>query len=662
MRVAWALLFFLCVSSALNDEAIIDEARQYLNAGLFDKAEVKLVSLISADSSSMSGHVALGRLYIHQKKYESALPVFENALKLEPRDPMVLVMIGKVYSNLHQGGNKAKAAKYAKKVRELDSADAVIQYELGMLSFVIGQHNEGRQAFERSRELNSSLDRKFLGKVYGHYQHHDWAAVEFEAALDNSQQIDVEATMLLAECKEILGFPDDAVNLYRAVLNEDGRNAIAHANLGLLLLGTGIKNMASLSACGLNSDIPLKHLKIALKIKPDLSSVSEAIDFCDKEQKEAIQWEQVSHSKSILSTVGKRNPFQALKKRIAFIIMSVLNSVGIKLHSTNQVDQSAKISRMCDNWSQRERKISSAPRIEIATESSFMHYAESKIPVVITNFQQNWGNGSDFSPQSLIKKFGNDIVRVSVSQNGRFDGPEKGSQWGLSDTEEVLVRPPTTSMYFKDFLVLSGSQRKFNDENFYMEYMALHQYLGKNFLELIPLPRIVDELVEKKKQGSSDGLELLVSNLWLSYNRPTISPLHYDDYENLLCQIKGTKEIILFPPSDYKRLYYTGRAKGILQYDYKDGFHRNLSSLDTRSFEFGSSVNIDDPDYLKHPLYKQANPIRVVLKAGDVLFLPSYWHHEVQSLPDERSHLNLAVNFWFTSVSKPENAKDFKIE
>ena len=26
--------------------------------------------------------------------------------------------------------------------------------------------------------------------------------------------------------------------------------------------------------------------------------------------------------------------------------------------------------------------------------------------------------------------------------------------------------------------------------------------------------------------------------------RPTTSPLHYDDYENFLCQIKGQKEVI----------------------------------------------------------------------------------------------------------------------
>lgn len=32
----------------------------------------------------------------------------------------------------------------------------------------------------------------------------------------------------------------------------------------------------------------------------------------------------------------------------------------------------------------------------------------------------------------------------------------------------------------------------------------------------------------------------------------TTSPLHYDDYENLLCQIVGTKELVLFPPADIK--------------------------------------------------------------------------------------------------------------
>ena len=43
------------------------------------------------------------------------------------------------------------------------------------------------------------------------------------------------------------------------------------------------------------------------------------------------------------------------------------------------------------------------------------------------------------------------------------------------------------------------------------------------------------------------------------------------------------------------------------------------------------------------------------MNPGDVLYLPAYWHHEVQSLPDPDplEQLNIAVNFWFKNVTYP---------
>lgn len=53
--------------------------------------------------------------------------------------------------------------------------------------------------------------------------------------------------------------------------------------------------------------------------------------------------------------------------------------------------------------------------------------------------------------------------------------------------------------------------------------------------------------------------------------------MHYDDYENLLCQIRGTKELVLFPPSDLENLYYVGRRKGKLKYDYPGTWMRYVT-------------------------------------------------------------------------------------
>jgi hypothetical protein len=79
----------------------------------------------------------------------------------------------------------------------------------------------------------------------------------------------------------------------------------------------------------------------------------------------------------------------------------------------------------------------------------------------------------------LLHQFGDNFVRVSISESGRFDGPESGSLWGIDPGSEVLVRPPATTMTLRDFITLAGGQNKGTKEIFYVEYLALTQYLGE---------------------------------------------------------------------------------------------------------------------------------------------------------------------------------------
>jgi len=128
-------------------------------------------------------------------------------------------------------------------------------------------------------------------------------------------------------------------------------------------------------------------------------------------------------------------------------------------------------------WSERARAMPSIPRVEITSfEDLFNQYIITNQPVIITNFQDSWAPASSFSTTNLNKTFGNNLVRVSISETGRFDGPDKGSNWGLPHHIDVLVRPPTQSMVMTDFLQLL---RRKTDEVFYLEYSSLSQYLGQ---------------------------------------------------------------------------------------------------------------------------------------------------------------------------------------
>ena len=66
----------------------------------------------------------------------------------------------------------------------------------------------------------------------------------------------------------------------------------------------------------------------------------------------------------------------------------------------------------------------------------------ARVPVVLTNLQRDAGfaSGDAWSARQLAALAGERIVKVSISQSGRFDGSEDGSLWGLSDEQDVLVR------------------------------------------------------------------------------------------------------------------------------------------------------------------------------------------------------------------------------
>jgi hypothetical protein len=77
-------------------------------------------------------------------------------------------------------------------------------------------------------------------------------------------------------------------------------------------------------------------------------------------------------------------------------------------------------------------------------------------PAVISNFQQTWNissnrilnsssneeaNNINIIYDQFSSRFNHEIVKVSISEFGRFDGPEPSALWGLSEPEfDVLVR------------------------------------------------------------------------------------------------------------------------------------------------------------------------------------------------------------------------------
>ena len=90
---------------------------------------------------------------------------------------------------------------------------------------------------------------------------------------------------------------------------------------------------------------------------------------------------------------------------------------------------------------------------------------------------------------------------------------------------------------------------------------------------------------------------------------------------NVLCQVRGAKRLLLFPPSDMESL----------------GFPPGSSS---------SSLNCFTASYTGDTNLHDTHPHEAMLKAGDILFIPALWPHTAS--PTEG--LSVAVNVFFRSL------------
>lgn len=107
--------------------------------------------------------------------------------------------------------------------------------------------------------------------------------------------------------------------------------------------------------------------------------------------------------------------------------------------------------------------------------------------------------------------------------------------------------------------------------------------------------------------------------------------------------ISGSKEVTLFDPSDNTRFYEGHIREAILEYDAsRDVFHRE--TLMTSTSMVNSPIDLQHPNTLRYPRFQDAHALSCRIHAGETLYLPAFWWHEVQSIPHEGR--NVAVNFW----------------
>jgi len=132
-------------------------------------------------------------------------------------------------------------------------------------------------------------------------------------------------------------------------------------------------------------------------------------------------------------------------------------------------------------------------------------------------------------------------------------------------------------------------------------------------------------------------------NMWCGRQslgaKPTRTPLHYDYHDNMYYVIQGRKEFRLLPPhADVPTVEKHCMEHGLS--------HEDCEKFGPPHFSFKTTDELDQVGVVAQ---------RVTVSAGEILYMPARWHHEVHSIRDEAddtdddSHhagVHLALNAW----------------
>lgn len=243
----------------------------------------------------------------------------------------------------------------------------------------------------------------------------------------------------------------------------------------------------------------------------------------------------------------------------------------------------------------RTRPMAIEERDTLPTAEEFRRdYAARSKPVVFRGGIRDWPAFRDWSPEHLAETVGDNEINVQQSPTGVFGlDPEKGGP-RFEEIRTTLGDYVRTMMHATD-----------GDIRYYVQRVNIPEKLPELTADF-SLPSYVD------------AAKVYLINLWLG-PAGNVTTLHYDTPNNFLAQIRGRKRLKMFSPWQASRLYPC-RSKAY-----------NMSR-----------VNIDAPDLETFPRFRDAEMYEVEIEAGDLLFIPTYWWHQVYSVT-----AGISVNIWW---------------
>ncbi|KAK3956486.1 cupin-like domain-containing protein [Pseudoneurospora amorphoporcata] len=304
----------------------------------------------------------------------------------------------------------------------------------------------------------------------------------------------------------------------------------------------------------------------------------------------------------------------------------------------------------------------------------FMRFVARNTPFVVRGGAANWKATQTWTAEHLSNFLGDETVNVAVTPFGNADAPTIHPQTGSL----VFAKPHEEDQPFSDFLAYVIHQEKTQglrksevryaqtqNDNLRQEYLSLYSHVPPT----IPWARIaLSSLSDQEAKPEA-------INLWIG-NSLSTTALHKDNYENVYVQIRGRKHFVLLPPhclpcvneSELKSGGYVRRQHqktgggdeekgetGEEEGEGQKGGELELVMEKENDEETGKEKDVtvpfaiwdpDKPEENATRYSKLAEPMRVTLEEGDMLYLPAMWYHKV-SQSCSQGGICVAVNYWY---------------
>ncbi|KAK6504629.1 hypothetical protein TWF481_006568 [Arthrobotrys musiformis] len=285
-------------------------------------------------------------------------------------------------------------------------------------------------------------------------------------------------------------------------------------------------------------------------------------------------------------------------------------------------------------------------------------------PVIIRNAMNDWPSftTNKWTPAYLASKMGDMEVMVAETPRGNADSIV------THEGTEYFVKPNTAYYPFDSFLTALKSSTtdpspstilyaQSQDSNLTSEYLPLSQ----------DIPSTIPWASISLSQPLPDA-----ANIWIG-NHHSVSSLHKDPYQNLYGVLLGTKVFYLVSPIGVAGVKEK-KVRSATYVKHGEGFDIVPDPVSTSSpgeesegEEEGMitwpSVSLDE--YFSLPeaersipvediseedpwkWTKLSTPIKVEVQAGEMLYLPALWYHQVAQRVDEDEGVCVAVNYWY---------------